>query len=289
MNKALSAAAASVAVAGLAAVSVREHRRNQTFGCTCYNLAVGPLPLPAPIRILQVADLHGRMFGEGGQDLVDMVRVISPDFICCTGDTVSSNCKNLLETAKFLKALCLIAPVFLIPGNHELRSGHWAEIAQGFQNVGVIVMENERFDGWMNGSQLHILGLSEGLAVSRADYIKQMTGTYGYADCSAALEDLSSCKGVRIVLSHFPELFAKSGSLSYRNFAFDLMLSGHAHGGQFRLGKYSAYAPGQGLFPRYTAGAHGWHPALVVSRGLGNDTFLPRINNRPELVLVTLR
>ncbi len=289
MNKTLTAAAGGAAALGLAAFAAREYRRNRSFGCTCYHLTVGPLPLPEPIRLLQVADLHGRMFGKGGRDLADMARVISPDLIVMTGDTVSADCKNLLPTARLLRVLCQIAPVFLIPGNHELRSGRWEEISQGFRSVGVIVLENERFDGEIKGTPLHILGLSEGLAVSRVDYLREFLGTMRHADCTAALSDLADCGGVRIVLSHFPELFAGIGRLSYRNFHFDLMLAGHAHGGQFRAGRFGVYAPGQGLFPRYTAGMHGWNPALVVSRGLGNDSPVPRVNNRPELVLVTLQ
>ena len=169
MNKTLTAAAGGAAALGLAAFAAREYRRNRSFGCTCYHLTVGPLPLPEPIRLLQVADLHGRMFGKGGRDLADMARVISPDLIVMTGDTVSADCKNLLPTARLLRVLCQIAPVFLIPGNHELRSGRWEEISQGFRSVGVIVLENERFDGEIKGTPLHILGLSEGLAVSRVD------------------------------------------------------------------------------------------------------------------------
>ncbi len=288
MKKMLTAAAAGAAVMGLTVLAAREYCRNQGFGCTCYNLTVGPLPLPEPIRILQIADLHGRMFGKRGAELIDMARVISPDLMVLTGDTVGADCKNLLQTARLLRVLCQIAPVFLIPGNHELRSGRWEEISQGFANVGVTVLENQRFDGWIRGTPIHILGLAEGLAVSRLDYVKELLGTYAHADCSDMLSALSGCDGVRIVLSHFPELFANIGRLSYNHFRFDLMLSGHAHGGQLRLGKHGVYAPGQGLLPRYTAGIHGWQPALVVSRGLGNDTPLPRINNRPELVLVTL-
>lgn len=288
MKKTLTAAAAGALAFGLCSLATREYTRNQNFGCTCHNLTVGPLPLPEPIRLLQIADLHGRMFGKRGGELIDMVRVLSPDLIVCTGDTVSSDCKNLLATARLLRTLCQIAPVFLIPGNHELRSGRWEEISQGFTNVGVIVLENERFDGAIKGTPLHILGLCEGLAVSKIDYVKGALGVLEHADCRRALADLSGCDGVRIVLSHFPELFSCIGPLSYQNFRFDLMLSGHAHGGHVRLGNHGLFSPGQGIFPRYTAGMHGWYPTLVISRGLGNDSMFPRINNRPELVLVTL-
>ena len=287
MNRYHAAAAASLTA--LAALAVREHRRNSQFGCSCYTLDIGPVPLPEPIRILQIADLHGRIFGPNNRDLTDMARVISPDLIVFTGDTVSARCENLLPTARLLRELCQIAPAFLIPGNHELRSGRWEELSQGFRNVGATVLENERFDGVFKGVPVHILGLSEGLAVSRMDYLREFLGTMRHADCTQALSELSACDGVRIVLSHFPELFAGIGRLSYRNFRFDLMLAGHAHGGQFRLGRFAVYAPGQGLFPRYTAGVHHRRPALIVSRGLGNDSPLPRLNNPPELVLVTLR
>lgn len=281
MNKPLAAAACALALAGYC------RRQNNALCVGRYTVNAG---LPRPVVLVQLADLHGKRFGPEGRRLVDAVRPLTPDLIVLTGDTVGADCKNLIPTARLLKALCAQAPVFLIPGNHERRSGRWRETAALFRAQGVAVLENERFDGAVNGVPLHILGLAEPQAVSSVDYLRCAMGTLRYQDNRAALARLAALDGLRIVLCHFPENFARIGALSYCRFAFDLMLSGHAHGGQFRLPFFGGvYAPGQGLLPRYDAGMFGRRPALIVSRGLGNDTILPRVNNRPEIVRVTIR
>lgn len=96
--------------------------------------------------------------------------------------------------------------------------------------------------------------------------------------------------GIKIVLSHYPENFKAIGDKSYYKYKFDLMFSGHAHGGQFRIPLIGGlYAPAQGIFPKYTAGIHkGIKNNLIISRGLGNSGFPLRLFNKPEIVVVTI-
>ena len=261
--------------------------QNNALQVSRHKLHIG---LPQPLRLICLADLHGKQFGPKNKYLIERVKALAPHIIVFPGDTLSADCHNLASTVKTLQALCDIAPCFLIAGNHEHRSGRWPEIAQKFKGAGVIILENTRFDGFIQGVPVHILGLDEGLAVSRLDYIRAACKTLQYTDNRKALQALAELEGLRIVLSHFPEHYALIGALSYCRFPFDLMLSGHAHGGQVRLNRRIAlYAPGQGLFPRFCQGMYGHNPTLLVSRGLGNDSPLPRINNRPEIVLVTVR
>jgi predicted MPP superfamily phosphohydrolase len=88
-----------------------------------------------------------------------------------------------------------------------------------------------------------------------------------------------------VLLSHRPELFD-----CYVAKGADLVFSGHAHGGQFRLPFLGGvFAPDQGLFPTYDAGLYQQKgTSMIVSRGLGNSLFPFRVNNRPEIVVVTL-
>ncbi len=245
--------------------------------------------IPHPLKALCLCDLHGKQFGRDNSRLLEKARRLSPDIILFSGDTLSENMKNRFKTLRTLKALCQIAPCFLIAGNHEHRSGRWKRLKAEYQNAGVTVLENERWDGEINGSPLHILGLDEGLAVSRADYIKAALGILRHPDNSEPLKALSALDGARIVLSHFPENYALIGKNSYCRFDFDLMVSGHAHGGHFRFNdRYAFFAAGQGFLPKFCQGIYGSHPKLFVSRGLGNDSPLPRINNRPEMALITL-
>ena len=280
--KHLVTAAVSLCVAGLA----YSHYQNNALQVTRHTIKIG---LPRPIKLICLADLHGKQFGKSNLRLLAQVRALAPDLIVLPGDTLSADCHNLAPTVETLRALQGIAPCFLIAGNHEHRSGRWPELAARFRGAGVTVLENTRFDGSIQGVPVHILGLDEGLAVSRFDYIRAACKTLSYTDNRARLSALSQQDGLRIVLSHFPEYYALTGALSYCRFPFDLMLSGHAHGGQVRLTRrLPLFSPGQGLFPRFCQGLHGSNPALLVSRGLGNDSPAPRINNRPEILSVTI-
>ena len=260
--------------------------QNNLFQVSRYLLEVG---LPRPVRLVCLSDLHGKQFGCDNEKLFRAVAALSPGLIVFPGDTVSADCHNLLKTTTLLKRLSSLCPCFLIPGNHEHRSGRWEEISQLFRAAGVYVLENTQFDGDVDGIELHILGLDEGLAVSRLDYIKAAFKKLAYPNNGLALSELAKQSGLRIVLSHFPENYAMTESHSYCRYPFDLMLCGHAHGGHVRFGRnQSLFAAGQGFLPRFFQGKYGHAPALVVSRGLGNDSFLPRINNRPDIVLVTI-
>ena len=99
-------------------------------------------------------------------------------------------------------------------------------------------------------------------------------------------EEVAGLPGYRILLAHRPDAIDE-----YRQMDFDLILSGHAHGGQWRIPGWinGVYAPGQGLFPRYAGGLYLLDDlAFIVSRGLSNNTWVPRIFNPPELVVIEL-
>jgi hypothetical protein len=240
--------------------------------------------LPQPLTIVNLSDLHGKSFGKNSERLLAKVAALAPDLIVMTGDTVSASGRGIGAMTRLASRLTELAPVAMIPGNHERRSGRMEELLSRFSSVGVHVLENEQLDLVLRGTAVHILGLAEPIAVSRWDYLRAAVGRLQYPDNDDALLSLAKEDGLRIVLTHFPELFAGIGKRSYRRFSFDLLLAGHAHGGQFRLpGLGALYAPGQGFFPKYTAGLYGGGPYMVVSRGLGNDSVLPRVGNRPEI------
>ena len=147
-------------------------------------------------------------------------------------------------------------------------------------------MQNDIWSGEINEVKVNILGLDEGIARSRFDYISAALGTLSYPKNDELFYRLDSLKGAKIVLSHFPECFSKGEYCRHR---FDLMVSGHAHGGHMRFNnRLSLFAAGQGFFPKFCQGLYGSGPKLLVCRGLGNDSPLPRINNRPEMALITL-
>ena len=132
------------------------------------------------------------------------------------------------------------------------------------------------------------LGLDENQASFEA-YRQRKAGTFHYRDSSALFARLAEHPGYKIVLCHYPENFAAVAENNYRQYDFDLQLSGHAHGGQWILpGIGPVFSPGQGLRPQYARGSFGERPRLIVSRGIGNAEFPLRLFNHPEIIVLHL-
>ena len=230
-------------------------------------------------RIAQVSDLHNAKFGEGNRRLLDALEQAEPDIIVLTGDLVDSrNTKPEISLA-FAAEAVKIAPCYFVTGNHEARVDHLGFPDQ-LRSLGVTVLRNEAMTLERNGDTITLMGVDD--PTHEVDY---MTG-----DCrpvlTAALEALTEeTRGYTILLSHRPEWFEL-----YRDFGIDLVFSGHAHGGQFRLPFVGGViAPNQGFFPRYDAGVFTeGNTTMVVSRGLGPSIIPLRVNNRPELVVTEL-
>lgn len=230
-------------------------------------------------RIAQVSDLHNTEFGEGNRKLLAALEQVEPDIIVLTGDIIDArNTKPEISLAFAAEAMN-IAPCYYITGNHEARVDHLG-FPEQLRSLGVTVLRNESVTLQRNGDTITLMGVDD--PAFEVDY---MTG-----DCrpvmTTVLETLTDeNQGYTILLSHRPEWFRL-----YRDFDIDLTLSGHAHGGQFRLPVVGGViAPNQGFFPRYDAGAFTeGNTTMVVSRGLGPSIIPLRINNRPELVVVEL-
>ena len=206
------------------------------------------------------------------RDFLKKITAIAPDLILIAGDYVDGEMKHHPAMLTLLQDLASLAPTFYATGNHELFDD--ADRAL-IRKTGVTFLENETatLDG------LRIGGLASGFG-----HIPHFTKTPP-PDLNY-LERFSTLDGYKLLIAHHPEYFADY----LRDQAIDLTVSGHAHGGQWRLFSLAAYAPGQGIFPRYTSGLYRENnSALIVSRGVGNHTFIPRIFNPTELVVITLQ
>ncbi len=240
-------------------------------------------------RIVQVSDLHNKSFGRGQSRLLEKIRLLDPDIIVITGDLIyGAHIQRLRQYCRmdhaldFVRGAVRIAPVYYIPGNHEGRSLRYDVLRTGLEKAGVRVMREEKLTLERDGQRIHLIG----------------SGTADFAQTEAeqknAVREMLAAirlaadrpEEYQILLVHHPEFFA-----GYCAAGVDLVFAGHAHGGQIRLpGIGGLLAPGQGMFPRYVSGIYRKNKtALVVSRGLGRSLFPFRINNRPELVCVTLK
>lgn len=236
-------------------------------------------------RIVSLSDLHNKSFGRENKKLLSEIIKINPSLILFPGDTISHNSRDFRKTLKFLSILSKRCPIVMILGNHENRRDDLQNVIRRYKESGAIVLQNEE----VKIGEISILGLDEKLAVSKRDYLKAAFNVLKYENHDADILKFSQKDGYKILLSHFPENYALIGQNSYSKFDFDLMLSGHAHGGQWNIYPFGPiFSPGQGLFPKYVSGLHGNIPKLIVSRGLGNDCPLPRINNRPEITYIKL-
>lgn len=231
-------------------------------------------------RIAQVSDLHNNEFGEGNSKLLSLLSQTDPDIIVITGDLIDSRQTDLDVALEFARQAIEIAPVYYVSGNHEARVSEYEDLKIGLTDAGVIVLENEKIELSREGESMTFIGLDD--PSFREDYL------FGDAAdvVSTFLDELSTeSDGYTVLLSHRPELFD-----TYVDAGVDLVFSGHAHGGQFRLPFIDGLvAPNQGFFPEYDAGLYTEGMTnMLVSRGVGNSIIPVRINNRPEIIVVEL-
>ena len=232
-------------------------------------------------RIAQISDLHNAEFGEGNSHLLNSLSESKPDMIAITGDLVDAQYTNIDVALSFAEKAVQIAPVYYVTGNHEASLSQYSELKTGLEATGVIVLEDNAIQLEHNGGIVTLMGLSDPDFTIKSNIFDEVP-----AMISTKLNDLMEDKvGYTILLSHRPELFD-----TYVSCGVDLVLSGHAHGGQFRLPLIGGLvAPNQGFFPKYDAGLYtNGGTNMVVSRGLGNSIIPLRFNNRPEIVLVEL-
>ena len=228
-------------------------------------------PVNAPVRLAVLADLHSCAYGEGQRDLLQAVAELEPDGVLLVGDIVDD---VLPEENAFLvlEALAREYPCACVTGNHEYWTGRVDEICDKIAALGIDVLRGEQVTWILRGQEVTLYGVDDVDSGKLEEQLAAFAPTEGE---------------VSILLAHRPEkidLYAACG--------FTLVVSGHAHGGQWRLPGLinGLYAPHQGWFPDYAGGLYQvGDTAFVVSRGLAREsTRVPRIFNPPELVLLEL-
>lgn len=244
------------------------------------NITISSKDLPSAFsgyKIAQISDLHNAQFGNENAMLIRLLKEASPDIIVITGDIVDSTHTDMDTAIAFVRNIVEIAPCYYVTGNHEAWLGSdYNELENALIDAGVIVLHDEAVTLEKEGQTIQMIGVDDpDFSYIAADKI-----------ISAKLEHINITQEFTIMLSHRPELFD-----SYVENEIDLVLSGHAHGGQVRIPLIGGLiAPNQGLFPKYDAGVYSeGNTTMVVSCGIGNSVIPIRINNRPEIVLIELQ
>ena len=230
-----------------------------------------------PMRIVELADLHLHEFGENNVELVNEIARLKPDLIAMAGDMMNEDNPDASVVITLCRQLKDIAPVYFCYGNHEkqaIRVDQTSELNVALEGMGVHVLHNRYETIEVNGNRIDIGGLSANPGTMDASYTQKFWQSY-----------LKS-SNYRLLLVHYPNFFFTGGELRGEN--IDMALCGHLHGGQAVIPfKGGVYHPTGGLFPEMTDGCHRvdntW---VVISRGLGNHSRMPRINNPPELVII---
>lgn len=222
-------------------------------------------------RIAQISDLHNAEFGVGNEKLLSLLEEAEPDIIVITGDMIDSRNTDVAIALEFAERAVDIAPCYYVTGNHERRVRAWTELRSGLMERGVTVLLDEKVRLERAGEAVTLIGMLD------PDFGEDFEGN---------LRALTAEEAYTILLSHRPELMAL-----YAASGADLVFSGHAHGGQVRLPFAGGLiAPHQGWLPKYDSGLYRLDgTSMLVSRGLGNSIIPLRVNNRPEIVVVTLK
>lgn len=224
-------------------------------------------------RICQVSDLHNDELGEDSKRLIDAIKDREPDIILLTGDLIDRKRTNIDVAINFAEKAAEIAPTYYINGNHEAAIPEdYAVLKEKLVSVGVVVLENQSVTVERGGEYIKIIGLND--------------QNFGYIQSNDELCELRGDEGdFSILLAHRPTDFSQ-----YATCDFDLVFSGHLHGGQFRLPFLGGlYAPSYGFFPEYDGGMYEREEGvLIVSRGVGNSSFPIRFNNPREIIIVEL-
>lgn len=242
---------------------------------TEYRLSFNNLPESFEgCRIVHISDLHGMSFGRDNSRLVELILNQQPDIIAITGD-IAGDGGDLESVEALLRGIEGLCPAYYVNGNHEWANNCVPEIETLMENYGVRCLSNEIELLYKGDDSIVVIGAED--PNGRADMMKPW-------DLSLKAGELYSGKFM-LWLAHRNDYITM-----YKDIGTDLVLCGHAHGGIIRLpfvgGLLSTHHT---LGAEYEKGIYSsGHYLMEVSRGLGNSVPIPRLFNRPELVVIEL-
>ena len=239
------------------------------------------------LKIVQLSDLHNVRNKELRDDILEDIKWMCPHLIIFTGDMLDKNRPNVDIALDFMKRLSKIAPTYYTFGNHDYKArcrhklfNRIYDFNENMANNKVFVFKNKR-------QRMNIIGLDDPIKAQRYNKAYGLPKQSKEEIVSEALDEIKyNHRNFTILITHRPDFYKV-----YDRKNIDLVFTGHAHGGQFNIPPFGPlYAPGQGILPKYAGGMYDLkHTKMIVNRGIGNSVFPFRLNNRPEIVLVTLK
>ena len=250
---------------------------NKALEVNTYTISSNRLPKAFDgFAIAHISDFHNTNIGDKVLDKLDDTNV---DIIVITGDIIDSRNTQPEIALEFVEELMKKAPCYYVSGNHEGRIDVYPVFKEDMKALGVHVLEDECIEIKKGNDVISLIGVDD--PSFQTDYLFGDDVTV----MSTKLDQLKN-EQYTILLSHRPELFDV-----YVEYDMDVVFSGHAHGGQFRLPFIGGLvAPNQGLFPKYDAGLFVEdNTHMIVSKGIGNSIIPMRFNNRPEVIVIELQ
>lgn len=246
--------------------------QNNWIEVTNYSIEISSLPKELDgLKIAHLSDVHLPKNASSINGLVSTVQNQHPDLILITGDIIDSSADiSNCGLSQLAKELSKVSPTFAVTGNHEYWNGNvplWKKI---LEENNVLILENKSIEINIKGTKLTLIGIEDEQPLS---IMPHKNKTY---------------PNPVILLAHRPERWQTY--TSFNNLKPDLVLTGHAHGGQFRIPFLGGLiSPNQGFFPKFTSGLYSLNNTskMIVSRGLGNSIIPFRFNNRPHLPIIT--
>ena len=239
--------------------------------------------ITSSISIAYVSDLHSCDYGTGQKTLIDAVNDLNPDLVMLGGDIFDDVLPDE-NTERFLAGIAGCYPCYYVTGNHEYWSGseRFSEQMSILQKYGINILSGECDTVSVNGEYINICGIDDPDAFDASERNGRVIEQLVCVNADSENDFYT------VLLAHRPEFFDL-----YSEYGFDLVLCGHAHGGQWRIPEIlnGLYAPGQGWFAEFTGGLYTRSgTTMIVSRGLAREsTRIPRIFNRPELLLIEIK
>ena len=239
------------------------------------------LDVDESVRIVLITDLHSHIYGENQADIVSIVKRQNPDIIALAGD-IADDVEPITGTELFLAGIKGVAPIYYVSGNHEFWSNDIKNIKDTIRKYDVTILENNYEQIKVKNSHIIIGGVDD------PDIVRYEKPSFDWqGEMQNVFSELQDKPGFKILLSHRPELIE-----IYKDNSFDLVVSGHSHGGQVRIPLIinGIFAPNQGWFPKYAGGAYKYGSLThIVSRGVSYNPRLPRVFNPPEVVVIDIK
>ena len=242
-------------------------------------------------NIVQISDLHSKLFGENNKKLIQKIKSLNPDIVVVTGDLIDGENNNYNVALDFMKEISKLYRVYYIIGNHEQKSlikkykDEYKDYFNKLHQIDFVNLDNNKVEIVKGDSNINLYGLTVPYSCYKYLFDNQETTSIDIDFLEEKLGKVDR-EQFNILLAHTPFYFDE-----YEKWGADLTLCGHVHGGIVRLPFVGGLlSPDRKFFPKYDLGEYIKNKStMIVSKGLGGSKVLIRVNCKPEIVNIKLK